>query len=70
MVARLGLQIDAPLPVAKMLEVVRAANERGLEIVWFHEGQDWDAFTYLSAVAVQTERIKLGTAVILSLIHI
>lgn len=64
MVARLGLQIDAPLPVAKMLEVVRAANERGLEIVWFHEGQDWDAFTYLSAVAVQTERIKLGTAVI------
>ncbi len=61
---RLGLQIDAPLPVDRMVEVVRAANDRGLEICWFHEGQDWDAFTYLSAVAVRTEGVRLGTAVI------
>ena len=60
---RLGIQIDAPLPLAKTVGIARQALARGLAGIWLHEDRDWNALAYLSAVAAQTEDIQLGTAV-------
>ncbi len=60
---RLGVQIDAPLPLATTVDIARQALGHGFYGLWLHEDRDWNALAYLAAVAAQTERIQLGTAV-------
>ncbi len=49
----------------KTMEAARRADEAGFDTFWVSEDPDgWDAMAVLSAIAVQTERIKLGTSVV------
>jgi alkanesulfonate monooxygenase SsuD/methylene tetrahydromethanopterin reductase-like flavin-dependent oxidoreductase (luciferase family) len=46
-----------------VVECVRLAEELGYESAWVAEGHGGDQFSILSACAVQTERILLGTSI-------
>lgn len=49
---------------AGTLRAARIADEAGIDSLWLSEDPDgWDAFAVLSAVATQTERLRLGTGV-------
>jgi 5,10-methylenetetrahydromethanopterin reductase len=49
----------------KTIEAARRADEAGFDTFWVSEDPDgWDAMAMLSAIAVQTGRIKLGTSVV------
>jgi 5,10-methylenetetrahydromethanopterin reductase len=49
----------------KTIEAARRADEAGFDTFWVSEDPDgWDAMAMLSAIAVQTERIRLGTSVV------
>ena len=53
------------LTALKTIEAARRADEAGIDTFWVSEDPDgWDAMAMLSAIAVQTERIKLGTSVV------
>ena len=52
------------LGAAEQLELVREAESLGYESVWTAEAYGSDAVTILAWLAAQTERIKLGTAVV------
>ncbi len=43
---------------------VQAADRLGYDTVWVAEAYGWDAFTLLTEIACQTERIKLGTGIV------
>ena len=43
---------------------VQAADRLGYDTVWVAEAYGWDAFTVLTEMACQTERIKLGTGIV------
>ncbi|HSR24981.1 MAG TPA: LLM class F420-dependent oxidoreductase [Candidatus Eisenbacteria bacterium] len=43
---------------------VQAADRLGFDTVWVAEAYGWDAFTVLTEMACQTERIKLGTGIV------
>jgi F420-dependent oxidoreductase-like protein len=43
--------------------VVQAADRLGYDTVWVPEAYGWDAFTVLTAIACDTERIQLGTGI-------
>jgi F420-dependent oxidoreductase-like protein len=47
-----------------MLAFVQAAERLGYDIVWIAEAYGWDAFTVLTDIACNTERIKLGTGIV------
>ena len=58
---RVGLGLAARGDVADTIEWARAARERGLESVWFHDSYfERDAVTYASAVASQVADLKVG----------
>src|SRR3954465_14219176 len=58
---RVGLGLAARGDVADTGEWARAARERGLESVWFHDSYfERDAVTYATAVAAQVAEIKIG----------
>jgi F420-dependent oxidoreductase-like protein len=46
------------------LAFVQAADRLGYDIVWIAEAYGWDAFTVLTDIACNTERIKLGTGIV------
>jgi F420-dependent oxidoreductase-like protein len=43
---------------------VQAADRLGYDTVWIAEAYGWDAFTVLTEIACNTERIKLGTGIV------
>ncbi|HLI51431.1 MAG TPA: LLM class flavin-dependent oxidoreductase, partial [Thermomicrobiaceae bacterium] len=46
------------------LRIARIADQAAIDSLWLSEDPDgWDAFSVLSAVATQTERLRLGTGV-------
>src|SRR3954468_8811242 len=58
---RVGLGLAARGDVADAVEWARAARERGLESVWFHDSYfERDAVTYATAVASQVAELKVG----------
>src|SRR5216683_3403878 len=65
-VERLALGIDpnSPLSVAEMVECTRLAETRNFGAVWVAEGRRGDAFAVLTALALNTRRIRLGAGVI------
>ncbi|GAF48307.1 LLM class flavin-dependent oxidoreductase [Rhodococcus wratislaviensis] len=62
---RVGLRIPPCAPVPELVELVRAAEQTGLDEVWFPDSQLlWrDVFSVATAAAAATDRITLGTAV-------
>jgi 5,10-methylenetetrahydromethanopterin reductase len=62
---RVGLRIPPCAPVPALVDLVRAAEQAGLDEVWFPDSQLlWrDVFAVATAAALGTERITLGTAV-------
>jgi F420-dependent oxidoreductase-like protein len=64
---RLGLHIGywgLGLDAAQQLELVREAERLGYDSVWTAEAYGSDAVTILAWLAAQTERIRLGSAIL------
>ena len=60
---RLGVAFSGGLTPPEVVECVVAAERLGYESAWMTEGHGGDQFAILSACAVRTERILLGTAI-------
>src|SRR5215468_4987788 len=61
--ARLGLAISGGLSPTEIVECVQLAEDLGYESAWVAEGHGGDQFAILSACAVQTSKIQLGTSI-------
>ncbi len=61
--ARLGLALGGGLSPWDMVECVRLAEELGYESAWVVEGHGGDQFSILTACALKTQRILLGTSI-------
>lgn len=61
--ARIGFALSRGLPPADIIECVKLAEELGYESAWVAEGHGGDQFAILSACAVVTKRILLGTSI-------
>ena len=63
--ASVGVGLFGTEPVARMVELVRVAEELGFRNAWIGDSQTiWrDAYVTLAAAAVATDRIVLGTGV-------
>lgn len=65
--SRIGFGIWPNMPIADALTAVREAEKRGFESAWVVESSltpGKDAISYLGALAVSTDRIRLATGVI------
>ena len=61
--ARIGVAFAGGMSPPEIVECVKLAEELGYESAWVAEGHGGDQFSILSACAVQTERILLGTSI-------
>lgn len=48
----------------ELVECIKLAEKNGFESAWVAEGHGGDAFSILSAAAVSTRKIKLGTSIV------
>ena len=60
---RLGIALGAGLSPADTVECARIAEQAGYESVWIVEGHGGDQFSLLTACALATTWIRLGTAI-------
>jgi len=60
---RLGIAVSGGPNPSEIVELVSLAESLGYESAWVAEGHGGDQFSVLSGCAMQTNRIKLGTAV-------
>lgn len=61
---RRGDRNDIRAAIDRTLNLARMADVAGVESIWCLEDPDgWDAFAVLSAMARETERVRLGTGV-------
>ena len=60
---RLGIAVTAGLAPGDIVECVQLAEELGYESAWMAEGHGGDQFSVLTACALATERIRLGTSI-------
>lgn len=60
---RLGIALGAGLAPADTVKCARLAEQTGYESAWVIEGHGGDQFSLLTACALATTRIRLGTAV-------
>ena len=56
-----GLWLPSSLPITDFPEITRLADELGYHSVWASEGRHGDQFSILTACALASKRIKLGT---------
>jgi len=61
--ARIGVAFAGGLSPVEIVECVKLAEELGYESAWVAEGHGGDQFSILTACAVQTKRILLGTSI-------
>ena len=61
--SRVGVAFSAGLNASEIVECAQLAESLGYDSVWMAEGHGGDQFAVLSAVAAQTERVKLGTCI-------
>jgi alkanesulfonate monooxygenase SsuD/methylene tetrahydromethanopterin reductase-like flavin-dependent oxidoreductase (luciferase family) len=61
--ARLGVALGGGLSPTEIVDCVKLAEELGYESAWVVEGHGGDQFSILTACAVHTKRILLGTAI-------
>ena len=64
--ARYGVRLenDPTLTPRDYQELARQAEDRGYETVWVPEGAGRDSLTTLSVMALNTERVRLGTGIL------
>jgi alkanesulfonate monooxygenase SsuD/methylene tetrahydromethanopterin reductase-like flavin-dependent oxidoreductase (luciferase family) len=60
---RIGVALSMGLPPRDIVECVGLAEELGYESAWMAEGHGGDQFSILTACAVATEKILLGTSI-------
>ncbi len=60
---RIGVGFSGGMAPPDIVECVRLAEELGYESAWVAEGHGGDQFAILTACAVATSRIKLGTSI-------
>jgi len=60
---RIGVGFSGELQPSEVVECVRYAEELGYESAWMTEGHGRDQFTILTACALATSRIMLGTSI-------
>lgn len=60
---RIGVAFAGGMSPPDIVECVKLAEELGYESAWVAEGHGGDQFAILSACAVQTKRILLGTSI-------
>ena len=60
---RIGVGFSAGLGPREIVECVKYAEELGYESAWMAEGHAGDQFTVLTACALATKRILLGTSI-------
>jgi alkanesulfonate monooxygenase SsuD/methylene tetrahydromethanopterin reductase-like flavin-dependent oxidoreductase (luciferase family) len=63
---RLGIVLSAfaSQPAADLVAVAREAERRGYHTAWFGETAGYDALTTMTLVAMSTERLQVGSAVV------
>ncbi len=61
--SRVGIAISGGPNPAEIVDLVVLAESLGYESAWIAEGHGGDQFAVLSACAVRTSRIRLGTAI-------
>lgn len=61
--ARLGIAFSGGLTPPEIVECVKLAEDLGYDSAWVTEGHGGDQFAVLAACAVETSRIRLGTAI-------
>ena len=61
--ARLGVALGGGMSPVDIVDCVKLAEELGYESAWVVEGHGGDQFSILTACAVQTKRILLGTSI-------
>jgi 5,10-methylenetetrahydromethanopterin reductase len=60
----LGIDPNSQLSVAEMVECTRLAESRNFAATWVAEGRRGEVFALLTALALNTTRIRLGAGVI------
>jgi alkanesulfonate monooxygenase SsuD/methylene tetrahydromethanopterin reductase-like flavin-dependent oxidoreductase (luciferase family) len=60
---RIGVAVSSGLSPRDIVECVQRAEELGYESAWMAEGHGGDQFSILTACAVATKRILLGTSI-------
>ena len=60
---RIGVGFSGGMAPPDIVECIRYAEEMGYESAWVAEGHGGDQFAILTACAVATSRIKLGTSI-------
>ncbi|MCH2676029.1 MAG: LLM class flavin-dependent oxidoreductase [Dehalococcoidia bacterium] len=60
---RIGVGFSGGMSPQDIVECVKVAEELGYESAWVAEGHGGDQFSVLTACALATERIKLGTSI-------
>ncbi|MCH9016594.1 MAG: LLM class flavin-dependent oxidoreductase, partial [Chloroflexi bacterium] len=60
---RIGVGFSGGMSPQDIVECVKVAEELGYESAWVAEGHGGDQFTILTACALATSRIKLGTSI-------
>jgi 5,10-methylenetetrahydromethanopterin reductase len=60
---RLGIALGSGLSPADIVESVRLSEKAGYESAWIVEGHGGEQFSILTACALATRRIRLGTAI-------
>ena len=60
---RLGIAFSGGATPAEIVDCVKLAETLGYESAWVAEGHGGDQFVILSACAVQTSKIQLGTSI-------
>ena len=61
--ARIGLAFGGGLAPGEIVDCVKLAEELGYESAWMSEGHGGDQFSILTACALATQRILLGTSI-------
>lgn len=61
--ARIGVALGGGMSPVDIVDCVKLAEELGYESAWVVEGHGGDQFSILTACAVQTKRILLGTSI-------
>jgi alkanesulfonate monooxygenase SsuD/methylene tetrahydromethanopterin reductase-like flavin-dependent oxidoreductase (luciferase family) len=61
--ARIGVAFAGGLSPSDIVDCVKLAEDLGYESAWVAEGHGGDQFSILTACAVQTKRILLGTSI-------
>ena len=61
--AQIGLALAGGMSPTDVVDCVKHAEEQGYTSAWFAEGHGGDQFSVLTACALATQRIQLGTSI-------